>query len=72
MYVQWNVIQPGKEEGNFVSGDIIDEPWGYYSEWNKADTERNTALGLWRAGEMERCGSKHINFKLCRVKFLEI
>lgn len=72
MYVQWNVIQPGKKEGNFVSGDIIDEPWGYYSERNKADTERNTALGLWRAREMERCGSKRINFQLCRVKFLEI
>lgn len=37
-HTQWNIIQP-YNEGNPITGNKIDESWGYYAKWYKPDIE---------------------------------
>ena len=51
IYIDLDTIQP-LNKGNPAICDNIDEPWGYYAEWNKSEKDKHCIIsliyGIWK------------------------
>ena len=66
VYTHKDILFSLRREGNSVTNDNTDEPWGYSAKWNKWDTERKKSTVLHDSTYM-----RYLNSLIHKVRALE-